>query len=692
MTAKHDLLLEIGCEEIPSRFIPGTMEQLKKEAAALFSAGRLGFDSIDTWATPRRLVMRVKALEEEQADLVEKIKGPPYNRAYDDHGQPTKALLGFIQSQGVTLEQVEDEVIKDARYVMVQKETPGRTTEQLLPELLTKLIQKLSFPRPMYWQSKDVRFARPIRWLLALYNNKPLPFSYAGITAGRLTFGHRFLSPGPFEVDSVDHYFRCLEENHIVVDHNQRREMIRRQLAEKAEECGGEALVDEDLLDEVTYLVEYPVAVDGSFDSAYLDLPQEVPITSMQYHQRYFPIVEKGSGRLMPHFVGISNNRFHPNIRKGYAKVLQARLADGRFFFNEDCKEPLENYVEKLKSVIFLESLGSLDLKRSRLVELVGKISASLDLPADLVERAKRAAHLCKADLVTNMVKEFPELQGVMGREYARLSGEHDGVAIGIYEHYLPRSAGDIIPSAMEGALVSLADRIDTLVGCFAIGIQPTGSQDPYALRRQAQGAVTILLGLDLDLAPETYIAHGLDALAATLTLDADQRLQVQNSVHEFMLQRIRFALQDRGIEHDIVEAVLGVPFRTVAEVFKKAAVLEEYLKGPLLDEVIIAYNRVANLAEKADGSIVDKTLFEDLSEKELFRSLKTAEETLAGISDYTRSLEHLQLLKQPIDNFFDHVMVMVEDDQLRANRLNLLSALKKSFNRLADFSKLQAP
>jgi glycyl-tRNA synthetase beta chain len=692
MTAKHDLLLEIGCEEIPSRFIAGTMEQLKKEAAALFSASRLDFDSIDTWATPRRLVMRVKALEEEQADLVEKIKGPPYNRAYDDDGQPTKALLGFIQSQGVTLEQVEDEMIKDARYVMVQKETPGRTTKLLLPELLTKLIQKLSFPRPMYWQSKDVRFARPIRWLLALYNNLPVPFSYAGITAGRLTFGHRFLSPGPFEVDSVDHYFRVLEENHIVVDHNLRREMIRRQLIEKAEECGGEALIDDDLLDEVTYLVEYPVAVDGSFDSAYLDLPQEVPITSMQYHQRYFPIVEKGSGRLMPYFVGISNNRFHPNIRKGYAKVLQARLADGRFFFNEDCKEPLENYVEKLKSVIFLESLGSLDQKRSRLVDLVGKISVSLDLPADLVERAERAAHLCKADLVTNMVKEFPELQGVMGREYARLSGEADGVAIGIYEHYLPRYAGDIVPFAMEGALVSLADRIDTLVGCFAIGIQPTGSQDPYALRRQAQGAVTIMLSLDLELSPETYIGHGLDALAATLTLNADQRLQVQTSVYEFLLQRIRFALQDRGIEHGIAEAVLGVPFRSVSEVFKKAAVIEEYLKGPLLDEVIIAYNRVANLAEKADGSIVDKTLFEDLSEKELFRSLKTAEETLSGMNDYTRCLEHLQLLKQPIDNFFDNVMVMVEDDKLRANRLNLLAALKNSFNRLADFSKLQAP
>ncbi len=692
MTVTQNLLMEIGCEEIPSRFIPRAMDQLKTEAAALLNENRLGHGSIETWATPRRLVILISNLEMTQADLVEKVKGPPVDRAYDDAGQPTKALQGFINNHGVTLEQIGEEVIKDARYVMVHKETPGRTTEDMLPGLLPDLIRKLSFPRPMYWQSKEVRFARPIRWLLALYHNKPVVFNFAGIQSGRVTYGHRFLAPGPFEIDSVNHYFRCLEENSIVVDQNRRRKIILDQLAEKAAEKGGEALVDEDLLEEVTYLVEYPVAVDGSFDQAYLDLPQEVPITSMQNHQRYFPIVEKESGRLMPHFVGISNNRFHPNIRKGYAKVLQARLADGRFFYNEDRKVPLENYIEKLKSVVFLESLGSVDQKRIRLVEITEKLGKTLKLPAEQVIKAKRSAHLCKTDLVTSMVREFPELQGVMGREYARLSGEDEEVAVGIYEHYMPRYAGDSIPSTMSGALVSLADRIDTLAGCFAVGIQPTGSQDPYALRRQAQGIVAILLGFEMNLSLEDYIGYALDALSTTLEIDHEKRKQLENSLYDFLIQRIRFVLRDRGIDHDVSEAVLAVPFKSTKELVNKAGVLEEYLKGPLLDDVIIAYNRVANLAQKAPGDLIDKTLFEDVAEKELFRSLKTAEECLKNIDDHVEALQQLQLLKQPVDNYFDNVMVMVDDQKVRENRLNMLSALKKTFNRVADFSKLQSP
>ncbi len=692
MTITHNLLLEIGCEEIPSRFIPRAMKQLEEEAAALLNENRLGHGLIETWATPRRLVILVSDLEMKQPDLVEKVKGPPVDRAYDESGQPTKALQGFIKNHGVSMDKIGEEVIKEARYVVVQKETAGIPTEKLLPELLPRLIRKLTFPRPMYWQSKDVRFARPIRWLLALYHNKPVIFNFAGIESGSVTYGHRFLAPGPFEINSVNHYFRCLEESSVVVDQRRRRKIILGQLEEIADRIGGKALVDEDLLEEVTYLVEYPVAVDGSFDPSYLDLPQEVPITSMQNHQRYFPIVEKESGRLMPHFAGISNNRFHPNIRKGYAKVLQARLADGRFFFDEDRREPLENYVEKLKNVIFLESLGSIDQKRIRLVELTAKLANSLRLSAKQTEMSVRTAHLCKADLVTGMVKEFPELQGVMGREYARLSGEAEEVAVGIYEHYLPRFAGDSIPSTIEGALVSLADRIDTLFGCFAAGIQPTGSQDPYALRRQAQGAVAIMLGFKMVLSLEEYSGFALDILFENLDLEDDKRGDLEKQLYDFLVQRIRFVLRDRGIDHDITEAVLAVPFKNPLDLVKKAELLEEYLKGPLLDDVIIAYNRVANLARQATGYSVDKSLFEDVSEKELFRSLKTAEEVMENLDDYAQALEQLQLLKQPVDNYFDHVMVMVEDPKVRENRLNLLAALKKTFNRVADFSKLQAP
>ncbi len=692
MTATHDLLFEIGCEEIPSRFISGAMEQMKIGAAALLTETRLDYSKIETWGTPRRLVIRVSNLEQVQLDLFEQVKGPPVNRAYDEDGNPTRALEGFMQGHNITKAQLREETINEALYIVIDKETKGRTAEDILPDLLPKLIQKLSFPRPMYWQKKEVRFARPIRWLLALYNNKPVHFNYAGISSSNLTYGHRFLAPGPFEIDSIDHYFRCLNDGNVVVDHNIRREQIREQLNRKAEEIGGEALIDPDLLDEVTYLVEYPVAVEGSFDAAYLDLPQEVPITSMQNHQRYFPIVSKESGKLMPYFVGISNNRFNQNIRKGYEKVLQARLADGRFFFNEDRKEPLEKFVEKLKSVIFLESLGSLDQKRARLVELTGRFGEALDLDAGQIDKAKRVAHLCKADLVTNMVKEFPELQGVMGREYARLSGECEEVAVGIGEHYLPKFTGDRLPKTIEGALVSLADRFDTLAGCFAVGIQPTGSQDPYALRRQAQGAVSILLGLELNLSLEDCIGKALEILAGTLKIDKEKTEQLRDTLRDFLVQRLRFLLQEKGVEHDVIEAVLAVPFESVTELFKRASALEDYLKGPLLDEVITAYNRVANLAQNASGMYVDKNMFEDVSEKELYRTLQAVENSLKSLSEPDQRLEKLQVLKQPIDHFFDNVMVMVDDDQLRNNRLSMLAALKATFNRMADFSKLQSP
>ncbi len=692
MTAKQDFLMEIGCEEIPSRFLPGAMKQLEQGAADLLKENRLEYGAIETYATPRRLVVLIKALSCEQADLVEKVKGPPVDRAYDEQGEPTKALHGFVKNQGISIDQIEEEVIKNARYVIVRKEIPGRLTAELLNELMPQLIRKLSFPRPMYWESKDVRFARPIRWILALYDQTIIRFKYAGLEADNITYGHRFLAPGPFEIKKVEEYFSCLQDKYIILDHNRRREIILEQLKEKAEENGGTALVDDDLLEEVIYLVEYPVAIDGSFDEAYLDLPQEVPITSMQNHQRYFPIVEKDSGRLLPHFIGISNNLFHPNIRKGYAKVLQARLADGRFFFNEDRKEPLEKYVDQLKSVVFLESLGTLDQKRARLIDLAGKLGHELELSAENIEKTRRIAHLCKADLVTSMVKEFTELQGVMGREYARLSDEPEEVALGIYEHYLPRYPGDDLPSYTEAALVSLADRIDTLAGCFATGIQPTGSQDPYGLRRQAQGAVNILLNLEINIALKRYINLALEVLSGELKLEAEKCREIECSLHDFLLQRIRFSFQEREIAHEVVEAVLTVPFNNAAELFKRAEVLDDQKQGPLLNDVIAAYNRVANLAENAPGGEPEPSILTERAEKNLYEKWQ---ETLTRFENANTTMEKLtvlQNLKNPIDNFFDDVMVMVDDEKLRLNRLNLVAGVTQLFHQVANFSKIQAP
>lgn len=692
MTPSYDLLLELGCEEIPSRFIHGAMAQLKQEAASILTENRLAYGKIEALATPRRLVLIVKNLEERQADLEEQIKGPPADRAYDEKGKPTKALEGFLKSRKASLADVKQEKLNGSLYVTLQQKTLGAPAEEILPKVLPALIGKLSFPRPMYWEENKIRFARPIRWILALYHDKPVSFVYAGVHAGSLTYGHRFLAPGPFEVQSIKDYFSCLEESFVILSQKRRREAIRKQLKLKAEEKNAKALIDEKLLEEVTYLVEYPVAIDGSFDPAFLDLPQEVPIVSMQSHQRYFPVVDKNSGKLLPYFIGISNNRFHEKIRQGYAKVLQARLADGRFFYDEDRKRSLEEHGERLKNVVFLESLGSLDKKRQRLSLLVQRLGTLLGFEQAVTKRAQRAAHLAKADLVTAMVKEFPELQGVMGREYARLSGEEEKVATAIFEHYLPRFAGDILPGSEEGALVSLADRLDTLAGCFAAGIEPTGSQDPYALRRQAQGVIAILLGLDLKLAPDAAACQALEVLAADLDLGEEEKEKLCRRLCEFLNHRIRFLLQEKKTEHEVIEAVLAVPFATVSGLFEKAAVLEDYLQGPLLDDVITAYNRVANLAKNALSTAVNKALFEDISEKELFRTMQAVENALKGAANPQERLEKLQLLRQPIDHFFDNVMVMTEDDALKNNRLNLLAALKKTFNQMADFSKLTAP
>ena len=692
MKETYELLLEIGCEEIPSRFMEGALTQLRNEAATLLAENRLEHGTIKTLGTPRRLILSVKELVDCQPDLIETVKGPPVDRAYDEQGQPTKALDGFLRGHNASLDHIEEEIIKEARYIVLRKDVPGQKTAAILPVILPQLIQKINFPRPMYWKSKEVRFARPIRWILALYQNKAVKFDYADITSDRLTYGHRFLAAGPFKINNPEHYFKVMEQSFVILDPDRRRKMIQEQLVSTAAQKGGEALVDPGLLEEVIYLVEYPVAVEGTYDETYLDLPKEVLVTTMQHHQRYFPLANKNKDSLLPSFIGISNNRAHPNISKGYAKVLQARLADARFFFDEDRKVPLVKYNEQLSSVIFLESLGTLEEKRKRLVELAARLGENLNLLADQVETVKRTAHLCKADLVTSMVKEFTELQGVMGREYARLSGEEETVAVGIYEHYLPRFTGDQIPSTLEGALVSLADRVDTLAGCFAIGIQPTGSQDPYALRRQAQGAVAILLGQKIDLPLDRYIDLGLQSLQTTLKLDDEKVEEICSNLKEFFIQRIRFVFQERKMSHEIIEAVLAVPFDTIFELFERASVLEEYLQGPLLDDVITAYNRVANLAQKSAGDKVDENLLQEKAEQELFALLQEVEQRLTKKLEYSCILEELQSLKARVDDFFDQVMVMVEDSEVRQNRLNLLYRIKSLFNRLADFSKLQTP
>lgn len=687
-----DFLLEIGCEEIPSRYMSGALKQLKELISGLLEEYRLQADSVDTWGTPRRLVLLIGSLKPYQLDFTVKVKGPPCNRAYDQSGLPTDALLGFVRNQGISIDQVEVENIKGSDYTVIYKLFPGKPIQQILPDLLLKALSRLNFPRTMYWHSREVRFARPVRWLLSLYDSEVVPFYFGGVVSDRSTFGHRNLSPGPFTVNTTTEYFRCLEENYVILNQHRRRGMIRRQLQETAHSCGGEIQSDEELLEEVNYLVEYPVAISGAFSPEYLLLPPEVLITSMRVHQRYFPVMDPGKHALLPCFIGISNHRLLENTRSGYERVLQARLTDARFFFDEDQKVPLEAYVNRLSTVIFQESLGSLDEKRLRMLNLTRYLCTELKLPPVKQQTAERIAHLCKADLVTLMVKEFPELQGIMGREYARLSGEPEAVARGIYEHYLPRYSGDELPQTLEGALVSLADRLDTLAGCLVTGIQPTGSQDPYGLRRQAQGMVAILLAHKIDLPWPAMFREALTVPASQAHLAPTHYNAVLNNLEEFVRARISYLLQEKGLSNKVIAAVTAAPVEVVVDLFERASVLEKNIHSAGLQDIVTTYNRVANLAKNRLKGKVNPSCFEMEAEHQLYRAWQKAKQALdLGVSSrsYETCLEVLRALKEPVDHFFDQVLVMAEQQHLRENRLNLLAELKDLFMGIANFSLL---
>ncbi len=693
-----NLLLEIGCEEIPSRYLPSAVEQLREIAGEVLTENRMKYSRASSWATPRRLVLYVEEVADRQEDLTQKIKGPPVDKAFDEKGEPTQAALGFARSSGVDVNDLVREHVNRAEYLWAFREIPGKAAEKLLPQIMPEIIASLRFPRSMYWQKGGTRFARPVRWLLCLYGNAEVKFEYAGVSAGRHTYGHRVLSAGSYEVPHADDYFDIMREGFVVLDENRRRESIVRQLEEKGAEMGGRPLYPADLLEDVCFLVEYPVVIPGSFDERYLQIPGEVLITTMHVHQRFFPVISQSTGELMPLFMGVSNNLYSEYTRKGYEKVLEARLADAVFFYREDTACKLEDHVPGLKRVLFQESLGSLYDKSERIKKLTAFLSSSLGLSAEVTNRALRAAYLCKADLVTQMVKEFPELQGTMGREYAFLSGEEEQVARALYEHYLPGFAGDKLPETMEGMLVSVSDRIDTLGGCFLAGIQPTGSQDPYALRRQASGLIQILLEKEISVSLPLLVKEALAEIHKENNFEKAGETGLEDSekkLLDFLEQRVRYIFQEeKGLPHDVVEAVLAVPYENIVGLYRRALHLSNSLHKKFLQDVLVAYTRVNNLARKADGSgEVNPSLLEETVEKELWEAALEKEKQLRAArqnADYKELLLILSTLREPGDKFFDHVMVMVDKDEVRQNRLNLLKHLQGLFNLYADFSHIR--
>lgn len=679
------LLLEIGTEEVPAHVMPGILSQLKENAAKTFDELRIEYKNIKTLGTPRRSALLVEGLAEQQADLSKENRGPAVNIAFDADGNPTKAAQGFARGQGVKPEEL---VTKDG-YVYAMVHEKGGQTVDLLGETLKGLVDGLNFPNNMHWSDLDYKFIRPLRWLVALYGQDVIDFEVANVKSGRTSRGHRFLSEGDFEIANAEDYVEACRKASIIVDQNERCEMIRQQIAEVAAANGGQAEVNEDLLEEVLYLVEYPTALCGKFDEKYLALPAEAVITPMRDHQRYFPVLK--DGQLLPLFITIRNGgKEHlETVQHGNERVLRARLEDAQFFFDEDRKKTLEQHGEKLKTVVFQDGLGTIYDKALRLEVLAGYIADAIGANEQDKKDAVRAAKLAKADLVTGMVTEFTELQGVMGREYALLDGETKAVAQAIDEHYMPRFAGDSQPASVAGRIVSLADKIDTIVGTFSRGLIPTGSQDPFALRRQALGIVNMLKEAQYHISLSQLVAKAMELLKIA---DAGQQAKLQNDVADFMKLRLKNVLADAGIRYDVVDAVF-VTVDDIYGVFLRAQAVNEAVKQDM-EKTIQAFVRTGNIARKAEDvqAAVETGLLAEQVEKDLYKAYEDAASKVEKeivAQDYAGAIATLSQLAAPIDAFFDGVMVMDKDEKIKNNRLGLLKLVDNLICQVADFSKI---
>jgi glycyl-tRNA synthetase beta chain len=683
-----ELLFEIGTEEIPSGYLPPALAELKAAASRLLAEQRLQWTELRTLGTPRRMTLCVEGLPERQADARREVVGPPRSAAYDAGGKPTRAAEGFARAQGVPVERLEVRALDRGEYVVAAQESRGLSTPEVLKGLLPRLVSALAFPKYMRWAEGSFRFVRPIRWLLATYGGRVVPCTVDGVAAEGKTYGHRFLAPRGVRVRSLAEYLSALEERQVIVDPARRRQLVRQLAAEAAAGVKGRPVLDPALVETVADLVEFPVAVCGAFKAEYLELPREVIITPMQKHQRYFP-VEDERGTLLPHFVMISNMRAKDMdvIRQGNERVLRARLNDAEFFYREDRKRPLADRVPELVHVVFQERLGTVHDKAGRLQRLAPWLAERVAPAAR--DAAERAGLLAKADLTTTMVKEFPELQGLMGREYARLSGEAPAVCQAIEEHYLPRYTGDRLPASPAGVAVALADRLDSIVGCFGVGLVPTGSEDPYGLRRAALGVVQILLqqGRPLSLAAALREAQAGYGAAEQPSADAARR-----DVLEFLRGRAQALLVERGLPPEVVEATLSAGCDDVADALRRAEALAVMRRETDFGELSVAFRRVVGIIPKGFDRPVELTRLVEAAERALYAQateLRGEVERLTVAGEYLGALRRIAALKPVVDMFFEEVLVIGPDESLTQNRFALLKTVADLFTRIADFTKI---
>ena len=680
------LLFEIGTEEIPARFIAKTKADMKGYLEKTLKELHIEYKSIELKCTPRRFVVVIDELAENQATVEEELKGPAKKIAFDENNNPSKALLGFLKGKDISPEEVYFKTVGKDEYAHIKLTKEGQAVKGLLKDIFEGMIKSTTFPKSMRWGGKNIRFVRPIRYFVCLMDEEVIDFEIEGIKTGNITKGHRFLGSSEIVINTPDEYEAKLKENFVILDDEQRKALILEQCKAVADSLGGTLMMDEDLLEEVNYIVEYPTAFYGEFDESYLSLPKEAIITPMKEHQRYFPVLDE-DGKLLNKFITVRNGDSYEidNVKRGNEKVLDARLSDALFFYHEDTKKPLEAYVERLDTIVFQQKLGTILDKTKRIQNLSEKIAKALALTLPNLDRA---AYLSKADLTTAMVFEFTELQGIMGRYYANLSNEPSEVAEAIYEHYLPRFAGDELPSTNEGIILALSDRLDSVAGFFAIGIQPTGSQDPYALRRQALGILNIMMEKKLDV----RLFDLLDLALENFDFEDMDKQSVKSDLMSFFELRLKNLFTDMGIRYDVVDAIINIEDSNPFDLLIRAKDLDAWVKNNSVTEALQTFSRISNISKEAIAGKVDEALFAHDSEAKLntaYNSIKAEVETMLARREYVKALELLISIKDSVDAFFDSVMIMDENMDIRANRLAMLSNIRTTMESVADLSKI---
>jgi len=693
----NKLLLEIGTEEIPAGYIEPALKALSAKLLQQMKQARIAHGEAKTYGTPRRLAILVEGVAQKQTSETTEVLGPPRRIGYDENGKPTVAAKKFAEKVGVPLSQIKIKKTKKGSYLSVQMTQRGLATHSVLKRILPDVILSIPFPKTMRWADQQIEFARPIHSIVALLQERVMSFNLGFVKSGRYTMGHSFMHPRRIKLSDSGHYVESLESARVLVDIKKRRQRIEKEIAAAARQLGGRGLPDEALLGIVTHLVEYPVASAGKFDRKFLELPREILITAMREHQKYFAVIDD-KDRLMPCFIAINNTltKDMELVSKGHERVLRARLADARFFYQSDLGESFERWMDKLKRVRFQAKLGSVHEKVVRIKKLAGYLAGLVSKETKFKKGVLRAAWLCKTDLVSQVVGEFPSLQGVMGRVYATVRKEDKDVGAAIEEHYRPTFSGGPLPQTATGAILSIADKIDNICGCFGVGLIPTGASDPYALRRQGIGIVQIMLDQGYSVSLRDMIEKDVKLFGAR---SVKEIRETTTKVYGFVKNRMSHLLAEEGYSKEVIAAVLDVSADNVPDTWQKVRALENLKTAPDFEPLAIAFKRVVNIIKKAglrtgQGKLgsVDTALFEHTSEPALHQAyLKVSQEVEHKLQQgsYRQALLEIASLRDPVDAFFDDVMVMTEDHKVRTNRLNLLAHIARLFETFADFSKI---